>query len=196
MKDAVWLKPALIGVTALIVGLVAGVWFSPTEPPRPYSNMGGDFTLSSVSGPVSLSDFEDKAVLVFFGYTHCPDVCPTELVRMGHVLNNLTASEREQVRSLFVSIDPARDTLQRITEYVNFFHPSIIGLTGTNEQIHQVAQQYFVLYQKSEDSASDSGYLMDHSIKTYLVGRDGRLAAVLDRELDVSEVLEAVRRVL
>ena len=160
MKDAVWLKPALIGVTALIVGLVAGVWFSPDEPPRPYSNMGGDFTLSSVSGPVSLSDFEDKAVLVFFGYTHCPDVCPTELVRMGHVLNNLTASEREQVRGLFVSIDPARDTLQRITEYVNFFHPSIIGLTGTNEQIHQVAQQYFVLYQKSLVLYQDNSFLI------------------------------------
>ena len=196
MKCPTWLTPALFAVTALLVGSFASVWLVPTKSPQPYPGMGGDFTLSAISGPVALSDFKGKAVLVFFGYTHCPDVCPTDLARIGQVLNALTPAESTRVRGLFLSIDPERDTPQRIADYARFFHPSIIGLTGTPDDLHRVAKQYLVLYQKAEIGESQAGYLMDHSTKTYLVGRDGYLAKVLGHELEASQVLAAVRDVL
>ena len=196
MKCPTWLTPALFAVTALLVGIFASVWLVPTKSPQPYPGVGGDFTLSAISGPVALSDFKGKAVLVFFGYTHCPDVCPTDLARIGQVLNALTPAESTRVRGLFISIDPERDTPQRIADYTRFFHPSIIGLTGTPDDLHRVAKQYLVLYQKAEIGESQAGYLMDHSTKTYLVGRDGYLAKVLGHELEASEVLAAVREVL
>lgn len=196
MKCPTWLTPALFAVTALLVGIFASVWLVPTKSTQPYPGMGGDFTLSAISGPVALSDFKGKAVLVFFGYTHCPDVCPTDLARIGQVLNALTPAESTRVRGLFISIDPERDTPQRIADYTRFFHPSIIGLTGTPDDLHRVAKQYLVLYQKAEIGESQAGYLMDHSTKTYLVGRDGYLAKVLGHELEASQVLTAVRDVL
>jgi protein SCO1/2 len=196
MKCPTWLTPALFAVTALLVGIFASVWLVPTKSPQPYPGVGGDFTLSAISGPVALSDFKGKAVLVFFGYTHCPDVCPTDLARIGQVLNALTPAESTRVRGLFISIDPERDTPQRIADYTRFFHPSIIGLTGTPDDLHRVAKQYLVLYQKAEIGESQAGYLMDHSTKTYLVGRDGYLAKVLGHELEASQVLTAVRDVL
>ena len=196
MKCPTWLTPALFAVTALLVGIFASVWLVPTKSPQPYPGMGGDFTLSAISGPVALSDFKGKAVLVFFGYTHCPDVCPTDLARMGQVLNALTPAESSRVRGLFISIDPERDTPQRIADYARFFHPSIIGLTGTPDDLHRVAKQYLVLYQKAEIGESQVGYLMDHSTKTYLIGRDGYLAKVLGHELEASQILAAVRDVL
>ena len=196
MKRPTWLTPALFAVTALLVGIFASVWLVPTKSPQSYPGMGGDFTLSAISGPVALSDFKGKAVLVFFGYTHCPDVCPTDLARIGQVLNALTPAESTRVRGLFISIDPERDTPQRIADYARFFHPSIIGLTGTPDDLHRVAKQYLVLYQKAEIGESQAGYLMDHSTKTYLVGRDGYLAKVLGHELEASQVLAAVRDVL
>ena len=196
MKCPTWLTPALFAVTALLVGIFASVWLVPTKSPQPYPGVGGDFTLSAISGPVALSDFKGKAVLVFFGYTHCPDVCPTDLARIGQVLNALTPAESTRVRGLFISIDPERDTPQRIADYTRFFHPSIIGLTGTPDDLHRVAKQYLVLYQKAEIGESQAGYLMDHSTKTYLVGRDGYLAKVLGHELEASQILAAVRDVL
>lgn len=196
MKCPTWLTPALFAVTALLVGIFASVWLVPTKSPQPYPGMGGDFTLSAISGPVALSDFKGKAVLVFFGYTHCPDVCPTDLARIGQVLNALTPAESTRVRGLFISIDPERDTPQRIADYTRFFHPSIIGLTGTPDDLHRVAKQYLVLYQKAEIGESQAGYLMDHSTKTYLIGRDGYLAKVLGHELEASQILAAVRDVL
>ena len=196
MKCPTWLTPALFVVTALLVGIFASVWLVPTKSPQPYPGVGGDFTLSAISGPVALSDFKGKAVLVFFGYTHCPDVCPTDLARIGQVLNALTPAESTRVRGLFISIDPERDTPQRIADYTRFFHPSIIGLTGTPDDLHRVAKQYLVLYQKAEIGESQAGYLMDHSTKTYLIGRDGYLAKVLGHELEASQVLAAVRDVL
>lgn len=118
------------------------------------------------------------------------------LARMGQVLNALTPAESSRVRGLFISIDPERDTPQRIADYARFFHPSIIGLTGTPDDLHRVTKQYLVLYQKAEIGGSQVGYLMDHSTKTYLIGRDGYLAKVLGHELEASQILAAVRDVL
>ncbi|MCW8983370.1 MAG: SCO family protein, partial [Gammaproteobacteria bacterium] len=99
---------------------------------------GGGFTLQSVDGPVSLNDFKGKAVLIYFGYTWCPDICPTNLALMSAAFGDLEDKNPElmkQIQGIFISVDPERDSPERLKEYTNFFHENIIGITGTKDLI-------------------------------------------------------------
>lgn len=156
---------------------------------------GGDFTLESAKGEVSLSDYRGKVVLLYFGYTWCPDVCPTSLSMLAQALTQMGEAELEQVQGLFVSVDPARDTPERLAEYTDYFHPKIIGATGSKEEVAEVAEQYGVAYRKVE-SDSATGYLVDHSSFTYVIGRDGELVTRLGHGTPPGEILKAVRTLL
>ncbi len=156
---------------------------------------GGDFTLNSASGPVSLESMRGKVVVIYFGYTMCPDVCPTSLGLLSAALNGLSQDELEQVRGLFISVDPDRDGLDRLQTYAAFFHPNIQGVTGTNEQVAVVAGQYGAAYRKSKlDSAMD--YAVDHSADLYVVDRNGKLSEGIRHGTPSSEILKTIRRVL
>ncbi len=156
---------------------------------------GGDFILNSASGPVSLESMRGKVVVLYFGYTMCPDVCPTSLTLLATALNGLSKGELEQVRGLFISVDPERDGLDRLQTYATFFHPNIQGVTGTNEQVAVVAKQYGAAYRKSKlDSAMD--YAVDHSADLYVIGRDGKLRESIRHGTPPSEILKTLRRVL
>lgn len=156
---------------------------------------GGDFTLRGKSGPVALSDYRGKVVLVYFGYTFCPDVCPTSLSLMAQALSSLTAAEREHVRGIFISIDPERDTLDRLQEYAPFFHPGIVGISGTPEQVAAVARQYGASYMKQKPAAGGL-YAVDHSSITYVIDTQGRLVASLPHASPAQQIVDAVRPLL
>lgn len=156
---------------------------------------GGDFTLDSPDGPLSLSDFRGKVVLVYFGYTFCPDVCPTSLAAMAQAFSALTDNEREKVRGVFVSVDPERDTMEVLKAYAPFFHPNIVGASGAPERIAEVARRYGVSYMKQK-SVDGRPYTVDHSAFTYLVAPDGRLAALLPHGTPAPEIVDAIRRQL
>jgi len=156
---------------------------------------GGDFTLESVQGKVSLSDYRGKVVLLYFGYTWCPDVCPTSLSMLAQALTEMSDAELKQVQGIFVSVDPARDTPERLAEYTDYFHPKIIGVTGSKKRVAEVAEQYGVAYRKVE-SESATGYLVDHSSFTYVIGPDGELATRLSHGTPPQEILKAVRPLL
>ncbi len=157
---------------------------------------GGDFTLNSASGPVSLESLRGKVVVLYFGYTMCPDVCPTSLTLLASALKGLGQNELEQVRGLFISVDPDRDDLKRLQSYAAFFHPNIQGISGTNEQVAVVAKQYGAAYRKSKQDDSAMGYVVDHSADLYVVGRDGRLRESIRHGTPPSEILKTLRRVL
>jgi protein SCO1 len=128
--------------------------------------------------PVTLDSFQGKLVVLFFGYTHCPDVCPTTLADMAQALKLLPADAADQVRVLFVTVDPERDTAEILKAYVPYFHPDFLGLRGTPEQVAQAAQEFRVTYRKHvEPGASD--YLIDHSAGSYIVDARGRLRVYL-----------------
>ena len=156
---------------------------------------GGDFTLQSANGPVSLADFRGKVVLLYFGYTSCPDICPTSLALMQGALHRLEPAELERVQGLFVSVDPQRDTPQRLAEYTAYFHPAITGVTGTPEAVAEAAGQYGAVYRRVE-SDSDMGYLVDHSSATYVIDPAGELHAVLPHGTPPAEIVAAVRGLL
>ena len=121
----------------------------------------------------SLADFHGKVVVLFFGYTHCPDVCPTTLGELGITLKRLGA-DADKVQVLFVTLDPARDTPVVLARYVPSFNPTFLGLTGSDEEIDQVAKSFKVFY-KQQESSSKAGYTMDHSANTFVIDPQGRL---------------------
>lgn len=130
-----------------------------------------DFTLTDHHGqPRKLSEFRGKPVVIYFGYTHCPDVCPTTLAELAQSLRELGA-QADQVQVLFITIDPARDTQALLQGYAPAFDPRFIGLTGTPGQIARVAGQFRILYRRQDVANGD--YTMDHSAGTYLLDRDG-----------------------
>jgi protein SCO1/2 len=168
------INPLLFIVVLFIAGFVAAysIRFTPGgsfSQGRPL--VGGPFSLTGTDGKrVTDRDFRGRLMLVFFGYTHCPDVCPTELQNMTDVLAKL-GPDAKKIAPIFVSVDPARDTPQDIADYVSNFSPQIIGLTGTRDEVVSVAKAYRVYYKKvGSDPAS---YAVDHSAFVYLMDRNG-----------------------
>jgi cytochrome oxidase Cu insertion factor (SCO1/SenC/PrrC family) len=134
--------------------------------------VGGPFALVDHTGlPRSDAHFRGKLMLVYFGFTFCPDVCPTDLQAIGQAMERLGAAA-ESVQPLFVTLDPERDTTQRLASYVTFFHPRLIGLTGDAKAIGQAAKAYKVYYAKV--ATSGGSYTVDHSGYVYLMDRDGK----------------------
>lgn len=161
------------------------------EAAEPMDGPPNDFTLSSSAGAVRLSDFRGKVVLLYFGYTFCPDICPTSLAATARALKELSPEAAAQVQTIFVSVDPARDTPEHLKEYVAFFHPSILGVTGTDQEVAAAARPYGVVYARHEATGA-GGYVVDHSAYTYLVAPDGHLAARLPHAAPARVVLAAL----
>lgn len=138
----------------------------------------GGFTLTDHQGQVRrLEDFKGKVVVLFFGYTHCPDVCPTTMLTMANAMK-LMGDKAQEVQVLFVSVDPERDTREVLAQYVPFFDARFIGLNGTPEQLKRVAKNYKVIYAKRP--AEDGGaYTVDHGAGIYVVDREGKVRAYL-----------------
>jgi protein SCO1/2 len=134
--------------------------------------IGGPFALIDHTGKLQTDeDFRGKLLLIYFGYTYCPDVCPTDLQQIGLAIDGLGA-EAEAVQPLFITLDPERDTAGHLADYVPLFHPQLIGLTGSAEQIRRVALAYKVYYAKYPPDSPD--YVIDHSAFIYLVDEAGK----------------------
>lgn len=157
--------------------------------------VGGPFTLVDQDGRhVTEKDFLGKYMLVFFGYTYCPDVCPTELQVMTAALDQL-GPEADRIQPVFVSIDPARDTPAVLKAYVGNFGPRLIGLTGTPEQVAAIAKAYRAYYAKAA-GGSDTDYLMDHSSIIYLMGPDGRFVKHMAYTTDAAKLAADLKETL
>ena len=138
------------------------------------ANFGRDFHLTDHTGkPRSLADFKGKVVAVFFGYTFCPDVCPTTLAELSGALKQLGA-DAARVQVLFITVDPERDTQAVLARYVSFFNPDFLGLYGSAEQTKETAKEYNVFYEK-EPGNTPGSYSVSHSAGTYLYDPAGRL---------------------
>ncbi len=159
------------------------------------SPQGGDFTLQSDQGPVSLADFRGRVVMLYFGYTWCPDICPTNLSMFSRVLSELSADELAQVQPLFVSVDPRRDTPARLREYTTYFHEKLIGITGTPEAVARTAALYGVAY-RAVNPDTEVNYAVDHSADTYLIDRQGKLVQRMPHGTSAEVMLAAVRSIL
>jgi cytochrome oxidase Cu insertion factor (SCO1/SenC/PrrC family) len=172
--------------------LVAGGAFLWRElsPPRPHevqvtgeADIRNEYTLTDHTGrAVTGADFAGRWQLLFFGFTYCPDICPTTLAYMASVMD-LLGPRAERVAPIFITVDPARDTVPVMAEYVAAFHPHLVGLTGTEAQVAGAARNFRVYFERMEDAAAPDGYLMAHAGYIYVMRPDGRFEAVF-READ------------
>ncbi|MBA3939700.1 MAG: SCO family protein [Sphingopyxis sp.] len=163
------------------------------RPPLEGARIGGPFTLTDQNGrTVKDSDFAGQYRLVYFGYSFCPDVCPVDLQKLMRGLAQFEKSDAARgakVQPLFISVDPARDTPAALGPFVARYHPRLLGLTGTPEQVAAAAKAYVITYNKVEGSAPDR-YLMAHTQLAFLMGPDGKPLALLpldDPRTDVDE---------
>ena len=168
--------PLVILLAAAVTAGAAGYRLLTSSPAPATSGtalVGGPFRLTAHTGAkVSDQDFRGKFMLIFFGYTYCPDVCPSELQVISAALDKLGDDGRD-IQPLFVTIDPARDTPEVVAQYVKNFHPRFVGLTGSAAEVAAMAKAYRVFYGKAEGSGA-TDYLMDHSSIVYLMDREGR----------------------
>lgn len=163
---------------------------SPSLKERP---TGGDFVLQSASGPVDTAALRGKVLLIYFGYTNCPDICPASMGAGAQALTALSPDERARTRMMVISVDPARDTPQKMKEYAAYFHPDMIGVTGSPAEIERVAKSFGAGYQR-QAAAADGSYAVDHTSNTYLVGPDGKLEAILPLGTPTADIAAAVRK--
>tara|TARA_A200000113_G_scaffold221172_1_gene232576 strand:+ start:392 stop:1009 length:618 start_codon:yes stop_codon:yes gene_type:complete len=166
---------AAIALLALVLGYLVAALISPSPPlsqPTQTLSLDGSFNLIDEAGqPVTQDSYEGKFKLVYFGFTYCPDVCPMQLEVVSHALDIAKISP-EWLTTLFITLDPERDTPEDMKIYTDNFHKSIIGLTGSLEQIQQAAKAYKVYFQKVADPETTGGYTVDHSSIVFLMGPD------------------------
>lgn len=199
----------LLAVAGTLIGLLAG-WltiqlatgrlsFGPYEyrgivmpDPEPAS----DFTLTTHNGEsIRLTDFRDKVVLLYFGYTYCPDVCPTTLSSLAQALDELKQKDKEQIQVLMVSVDPERDTPETLADYLPHFDPAFLGLTGTEEEVATAAESFGIFYQKGPGSV-ESGYLVDHTATVSVLDKDGRLRLLFSFGTPAEDIAADLRHLL
>ncbi|MFH1344101.1 MAG: SCO family protein [Pseudomonadota bacterium] len=156
--------------------------------------IGGPFTLVATNGEVVTDrTYRGKWVLIFFGYTFCPDVCPTALSNMTVAMEKL-GSEAAKLQPLFITVDPERDTRDVLTEYLKSFDPRIVGLTGTQAQIGGIVREYRVYVAQQKSEASDKEYLISHSGYIYLMNPEGKFVNVIRGGEDGESIAASLRR--
>ena len=190
--------PVLFAVLALAIVLCPsqGAFAQPETfeyPEVEEITYGGPFTLVSHEGKeVTDKDFLGSYMLLFFGYTHCPDVCPTGLQNMANAML-LLGDAADRVQPLFITIDPERDTQEILADYVPLFHPKLLGLTGTPEQVHEAAKSYLVHYSIAEYQGE---ILVGHTSDTYLTDPDGNYLAAFGHGTPAQDIADAVLKAM
>lgn len=186
----------------LVLLLGAGCRTEPAAPvpaaaeELPILPIGGDFTLTNQDAqPFELASLRGKVVLVFFGYTMCPDACPTTLSKLSAAYARLTEDERARVKALYISIDPERDTPKVMKEHLTYFGVDAVGLTGSPEDTAKVARQFGAHFERSSEPTA-AGYLMSHTVSIFGLDARGQTRLLIDYEANVDTVVRSIRQLL
>ena len=170
----------LLAATAITIAVTAAFVLYGDRGSKKYgaAAIGGPFTLFDQSGrSLTEKDLKGSYSLIYFGYTFCPDVCPTGLQVMSNAMDQLQTDLQRKIKPVFITIDPEHDTVDQLKSYLSNFHPRIIGLTGTERQIAEVTRAYRVYYAKAKGSEGKQDYLMDHSSIIFLMNPEGKYVA-------------------
>jgi len=194
---------AAMGLVALVLAwsIASMLWGGGPTASVNRALIGGPFTLTDQRGrEVADAQFRGRLMLVYFGYTYCPDVCPTELQNMSAALD-LLGAQAAQVQPLFITVDPQRDTVAQLADYMSHFHPGFLGLSGSPAQVAAAARAYRVYYARAKgtgkaDDPKDDTYLVDHSGFVYLMGRDGQYITHFAPNSDPQKMADRIRQQL
>jgi protein SCO1/2 len=191
-------KPFIRHVLCLLLAVAAAACTGrAAEPELKGARIGGPFALTAPDGrTVRDTDFNGRYRIMYFGYTHCPDVCPNDLAAIGQALRRFEKENpvaAAKVQPIFVSVDPERDTPAVLREYAAAFHPRLLALTGTPQQVAAVAKEYAVWFAK-QNPQPGGGYAVDHTRMTVLMGRKGEPVALLPSDQGADGVVAALRK--
>ncbi len=193
------MRSLLVGVIAFLViaGVLLFVSWPGTDRSLPSIAIGGPYTLQKSDGTTATEKtYRDKWQLVYFGYTLCPDACPTALNEIAGALQQL-GPLADKVQPIFITVDPARDTPKVMGEYVKAFDPRIVGLTGTPDEIAAAAREYRVYFAKAPDKDAPNGYLMDHSSVIYVMRPgDGRFVATFTNDTTSDQMATRLKKLI
>lgn len=197
-------KTLLVGIGSfLLIGIVAvgtvlfgkPARFRGTTYAEPYP-AASDFALTRSDGGIfQLNEKRGNIVLLFFGYTSCPDVCPTTLAELNQALGSLKSDDAKRVQVVFVTVDPERDTPERAQEYVNHFNPTFIGLSGTEDELSTVWQNYGV-FREIIEGTSAAGYLVNHTARVTLIDGNGNLRVSFGFDMPVEDIVHDLKLIL
>lgn len=155
-----------------------------------------NFIVNTIDGEVSKDDFKGKALAIYFGYTYCPDVCPTSLSSLSQALKSFDEEKIKEFTGLFISVDPDRDKLANLKEYAKYFHPNFIGATSNKENIDDITKRYETYYEKIDLDDSAMGYSVSHTSYIYLFDKNGKFSAKVDHFSDPSKIKESLEAIL
>jgi cytochrome oxidase Cu insertion factor (SCO1/SenC/PrrC family) len=185
----------LIGLGVVLGVFVAGHWWSSEPQNFVAAAVGGPFTLTDQNGVVRHdTDFRGKLMLIYFGYTYCPDACPAALTVMTSALDELGETAKE-VQPIFITVDPERDTVAQMKSYASNFHPRLLALTGGVAETTAAARAYRIYFQKVKPEGGGD-YLVDHSSLTFLMGRDGKFLTYFGPDVTADQMAAAIKKYL
>ena len=153
-----------------------------------------DFTVQSIDGEVSKDSLKGKAFAVYFGYTYCPDVCPTSLSSLSEALKSMDEEKTKNFVGLFISVDPNRDTLENLKDYAKYFHPSFIGATSNKKNIDEITKRYGSYYKKIDLDNSAMGYSVSHTSFIYLFNKDGKFIDKVEHFSNPNKIKQSLEK--
>ncbi|MDG0969333.1 MAG: SCO family protein [Porticoccaceae bacterium] len=159
------------------------------------SELGGDFSLRNIDGKVTLSDYQGKVVVVYFGFLSCPEVCPTSMSVLKRSLEMLAPSELEKTQVILVSIDPQRDGFQDLADFTRYYHDNIIGVTGSVDEIQQISEQYGAFFEITESESVESAYAYRHSSRYYVINQSGKLIQAMRHSTTPNELVARIKTI-
>ena len=195
-----WLAAVLALIALVAAGVVGARFLIPGAPDSAQQGavpIGGPFTLTDQNGKaVTDQDYRGRFMLVYFGYTFCPDICPLGLQTIAQALDELPPELQERIVPIFITIDPARDTVAVMKDYVAGFDPRLIGLTGSEAEIAQAVRAYRVYASKAATTAADGSYLVDHSTFTFLMDGNGQYVTHFGHDTTSDEMAQKLKELV
>ncbi len=162
-----------------------------------YAQDDHSFILNSKNGQITNDTFKGKAVVLFFGYMNCPDICPTALTDINNAMKDLTSDEKKNTQVVFVSVDPKRDTVGLLDEYVKYFNDSFIGATSSVKYLRKLTRKFYADFSYHEDKNSAAGYSVAHTGRIYILNKQGKLVNTLgSNQVIISDITKAIKEVL
>ena len=191
-----------LSVIAILIGgsiimlLVAILLNSNQQTQTGNRKVGGNFTLTSAAGPISLADYNGKEAVVYFGFASCKMVCPTSMKIISDSLNQLSPMNMASVQAILITTDPERDSAEKLAEFTSSYHPNIIGLTGSSDELNQVAEKYSASFEQTESKESDDDYGFYHSSRYYVIDRNGNLRDAMRHSTSANELTARIETLL
>jgi len=191
------MKKSIIVILTVLMGLSVFLMLKSPSSINKFEGANHSFKLNTIKGEITNKTFKGKAIVLFFGYTNCPDICPTALTDINAAFKNLSKKEKNNTQVIFVSVDPSRDNLKDLNSYVQYFNKSFIGATSDTKTLKNLTQRFYAYYSYEKQEGSAIGYSVSHTTRIYILNKNGKLVNTLaSTNIKISNISDSIKKVL